>query len=136
MGSITPDPPRALSEDDDRFYTAPSTIPGAGQGLFARVPLRTGDRLRVIGVVVARESVADRCTQYADAYKIRVGDDLLIPVGWGALINHHDEANVEKVVEDGMLYFRAVRAIGQGEEIVFCYSDYARQRLATKETKG
>jgi hypothetical protein len=31
-----------VDESDTRFYVAPSTIPGAGNGLFARVPLTAG----------------------------------------------------------------------------------------------
>ena len=55
-----------LDEPDTRFYIAPSTIPWAGRALFARVPLRTGDRLAVVGALVRRDSEADRCTAFAD----------------------------------------------------------------------
>jgi len=39
-----------LDEANDRFYVAASTTPGAGRGLFARLPLKAGGRLAVIGV--------------------------------------------------------------------------------------
>ena len=55
-----------LDENDDRFYAAPSTLSGAGRGLFARVPLRAGERLAVVGVLVRRDSDADRYTAFAD----------------------------------------------------------------------
>ena len=118
-----------LTETDDRFYVGPSSIPAAGQGLFARVELKEGDRLEVVGVLVPANSNADRCTQYADAYKFRAGDHLLIPIGWGAMINHHADANLEKIVEDGVVCLRAVRRIAQGEELFFSYSLYARERF-------
>lgn len=118
-----------IDETDARFFVGPSTIPGAGSGLFARVPLSLGDQLRVIGVFVAPGSVADACTRYADAYKIRVGDRLLIPVGYAALVNHSDRPNVEKHQDGDLVYFRALRAIEAGEELFFRYSDYARERF-------
>ena len=87
-----------LDEQDDRFYVGPSRIPGAGDGLFSRVPVRAGDRLVVIGVTIRADSHADRCTRYADQYKYRVGDTLVIPVGYGAMVNHSSSPNMAKVV--------------------------------------
>ena len=88
-----------LDEQDDRFYVGPSRIPGAGDGLFSRVPLRAGDRLAVIGVTIRTDSHADRCTRYADQHKYRVGDTLVIPVGFGAMVNHSTSPNMAKVVD-------------------------------------
>jgi hypothetical protein len=119
----------SVAETDERFYAAPSAISGAGEGLFARVPLRTGDRLRVIGVVIPRDSVSDTCTSFADSYKLRIGNALLIPVGWAAKVNHSDDPNVAKTIEDGEMYLEAIRPIAIDEEIVFRYHDYARGRL-------
>ena len=118
-----------LDETDSRFYVAPSPIPGAGRGLFARVVLRAGERLAVIGVRVRQESVADRCTAYADAYKIRVGDDLLIPCGLAAMVNHSTEPNLTKVIEGDAVFLELLRDVDAGEELCFCYSDYARERF-------
>ena len=92
-----------IDEPDDRFHAAPSTIPGAGQGLFARVPLRAGDRLIVVGVRVRRDSAADRYTAFADAYKLRAGDDLVIPCGAAAVANDSSQPNLRKVVEGEMV---------------------------------
>src|ERR1043166_2262957 len=101
-----------MNETDHRFYTAPSTLAGAGEGLFAAVPLERGDRLHVIGVSIDRDSIADRCTSFADQYKLRVGDDrLLIPFGWGAKVNHHHEPNLQKVIDGGRVYLEALRPI-------------------------
>jgi SET domain-containing protein len=117
-----------LDEPDTRFYTAPSTIPGAGRGLFARVPLRTGDRLAVVGVLVRRDSEADRCTAYADEYKFRAGDYLLIPCGVAGLANHSAQPNLEKVIDGESVFLRLLRDVEAGEELSFAYSDYARTR--------
>jgi len=118
-----------IEESDDRFYSAPSRIPGAGRGLFARVPLRTGDRLAVIGVRVRRDSPSDRYTAFADEYKIRAGDDLLIPCGVAALANHSAQPNLGKVVEGDAVFFELLRDVEADEELCFTYSEYAQERF-------
>ncbi len=118
-----------LDELDERFYAAASTVQGAGQGLFARVPLRAGDRLAVIGVLVRRGSAADRYTSFADEYKLRTGDYLLIPCGIAALANHSSQPNLEKIIEGDALFLRLLRDVDAGEELCFAYSDYARERF-------
>jgi len=118
-----------LDEADERFFVAPSRIPGAGQGLFARVPLRAGDRLAVIGVLVRRHSVADQCTGYADEYKYRAGDCVLIPCGVAAMANHSSQPNVEKVIEGDAVFLELLRDVDAGEELSLGYSEYARERF-------
>ena len=118
------------TESDPRFTIADSAIAGAGQGLFAKIPLAAGERLRVIGILVPANSESDECTRYADAYKVRVGDHLLIPVGYGGLVNHSATApNMEKVVEGGEVFLQTLRPIDAGEELLFCYSEYAQNRF-------
>lgn len=117
-----------IEETDDRFYAAPSTIPGAGQGLFARVPLKAGARLAVVGVLIQRDSASDRFTAFADQYKLRVDDHLLIPCGIGAMANHSSRPNLRKVVEDGTLFLELLQDTDAGTELCFTYSDYARER--------
>ena len=117
-----------LDETDERFYAAPSTIPDAGRGLFARVPLRAGDRLAVIGVLIRRDSAADRYTSFADEYKFRVGENLLIPCGVAGMANHSSRPNVAKVVEGDAAFLELLRDVGAGEEICFAYSHYALER--------
>ena len=122
------------NETDERFYIGPSTIPAAGEGLFARVPLDKGNRMRVVGVLVEANSVSDRCTNYADPYKLRVGDSLLIPVGWGAKVNHSDTANVRKIIEGDEVFLEALRPIAKDEELFFRYREYATSRFGLKST--
>jgi hypothetical protein len=118
-----------LDEQDERFYAAPSTVQGAGRGLFARVALRAGDRLAVIGVLVRRDSSADACTSFADEYKFRAGEYLLIPCGIAALANHSSQPNIEKVVEGEAVFLELLRDVDAGEELCFAYSAYARERF-------
>jgi SET domain-containing protein len=119
-----------LIESDTRFYLANSAIPGAGGGLFARAPLAAGEELRVVGVVIPANTVSDECTRYADEYKFRAGDALLIPVGYGGMVNHSSKApNMEKVVVGNSVYLRTLRPIAADEELLFCYSEYAQTRF-------
>jgi hypothetical protein len=117
-----------LDERDDRFYAAPSTIAGAGQGLFARIPMKAGDRLEVIGVLVPKGSASDGYTAFADAYKLRCGDYLLIPCGIAALANHSAAPNMAKVADADAVFLELLRDVEAGEELCFGYSDYACQR--------
>jgi hypothetical protein len=118
-----------LQETDDRFAVRPSTVPGAGRGVFARVDLPAGAVHEVIGVRVPRESVSDECTHFADHHKFRVGDALLIPVGFGGVVNHSTTPNMEKVVEGDRVFLRALRPIAAGDELFFRYPDAALERF-------
>ena len=111
------------SENDERFCVNVSTIPGAGNGLFARTFLAAGERLEVIGVLVAAGSLSDVCTRYADHYKFRVGELLLIPLGIGGMVNHSKQANLEKVIEGQTVYLRTTREVHAGEELFFTYGE-------------
>jgi SET domain-containing protein len=114
----------------DRFEVRPSAVPGAGLGVFARMPLPAGAELEVVGVLVRRDSPADRCTHFADRHKFRVGADLLlIPVGYGGMVNHSPEPNLERVEFAGRVVLRTLRPVAAGEELFFAYSDAARERL-------
>ncbi len=113
-----------IIENDDRMYIDVSTISGAGNGLFAKIPLSEGDRLEVIGVLVPAGSASDVCSRYADRYKFRVGDFLLIPLGFGGMVNHSERPNVEKVIEGHSVYLRTTRPIPAGEELFFRYGDH------------
>ncbi len=120
-------------ETDKRFYIKDSEIPGAGKGLFAKVPLSKGDCLEVIGVLISGKSVSDICTHYADLYKFRVGANLLIPIGYGVMANHSSTPNMEKVLKENRVYLRALRPIQRDEELVFRYSDYAQEKFLPPE---
>ncbi len=116
-------------ESDDRFVLRPSAIPGAGMGVFARVELPAGTKLDVLGIRVKRDSLSDRCTHFADHHKFRIGDELLIPLGLGGLVNHSTDPNLEKVIDGVRVYFAAKRPIAAGEELYFRYPDSALNRF-------
>jgi hypothetical protein len=118
-----------IDETDGRFYVDASTIPEAGNGLFAKVPLAQGERLEVIGVLLQPDSLTDRCTHYADQHKFRAGDYLLIPMGFGGMANHSSTPNLVKVVEGDRVYLQTLRDVPAGEELFFTYSDYAQERF-------
>jgi hypothetical protein len=119
-----------VNETDPRFYLADSTIPGGGNGLFAKVPLAQGDRFTVIGVLIERDTETDKCTHFADQHKLRIGEKfLLIPLGYGGMVNHSSTPNMEKVVEGTDLYMSALRNIEAGEELFFSYHPYAQERF-------
>jgi hypothetical protein len=121
--------PPFLDETDGRFELRGSTIPGAGLGVFARVALPAGATLEVVGVQVRRESVSDRCTHFADHHKFRIGDRLLIPFGFGGLVNHSAAPNLEKVIDGERVYLRTLRPVAAGEELFFRYPDAALERF-------
>ena len=75
------------------------------------------------------DSVADRCTRYADEHKYRVGDTLVIPVGFGAMVNHSPVPNMAKVVDASGLYLEALRDIDANEELSFAYDPRALDRF-------
>lgn len=118
-----------IEENDGRFYIAASILPGAGKGLFAKVSLAKDDMLEVIGVLVPSNSISDKCTSYADRYKFRVGNDLLIPTGYGGIANHSFSPNMEKIIVGRRVYLRALRPIEKGEEVVYIYSRYAQEKF-------
>lgn len=110
-----------FNEDDTRFRVDRSKVPGAGHGLFASEALAPGTRLEVIGPLIRADTPSDRCTSYADQYKFRVGDFLLIPLGHAAMVNSSETPNMRKVIEDGRVYLEALRPIESGEELFFSY---------------
>jgi hypothetical protein len=121
--------PVLIDETDDRFELRPSTIPGAGMGVFARTDLPIGAELEVIGVLVRRESVSDVCSHFADCHKFRIGDRLLIPLGFGGLVNHSPDPNLDRIAEEDRVVLRVNRPISRGEELFFCYPDAALDRF-------
>ena len=116
-------------EPNRSFYIARSAIVGAGRGLFARTALAAGSRLEVEGTLIRANSLSDRSTRYADAYKFRIGEFLLIPMGFGGMLNHSATPNMEKNIRGTRLYMRALHGIEKGAELLFTYSKYAQKRF-------
>lgn len=90
-------------ENDDRFYIKESTLKGAGKGVFAKRNISKDEYLHISGVMVKRNSIADECTYFFNSYKfaarvkyqgdlVDIGENLIIPLGFTAIINHIDDA--------------------------------------------
>ena len=79
-------------------------------------------------MLVRRHSSSDHYTDFADEYKFRAGDYLLIPCGVAGMANHSSQPNVEKVVEGEAVFLELLRDVDAGEELCFAYSEYARER--------
>jgi SET domain-containing protein len=118
----------SVEEATDRFYVAPSALPKARRGLFAKAPLEKGAMIEVVGILVRSGSIADQCTSYADSYKFRVGRYRLIPTGYGGMSNHSPTPNMEKVIKGSRLYLRAVRRIEKDEELLHAYDKQAEEK--------
>ncbi len=123
-------PALVVAEADSRFEVRPSAVPGAGFGLFARVDLPVGAELEVVGVLVERDSPADRCSHFADCHKFNVGEKLLlVPLGFGGMANHSDEPNAEREVRGDRVFLRTLRKVVAGEEVLLRYRPAARERM-------
>lgn len=86
-----------VQEKDERFYIKKSTIKDAGYGVFASRDIKKGEFLEIIGVMVNKDSISDFCTYYAKDYKFAANfeekfDKHIIPMGFGAIINHTDDS--------------------------------------------
>lgn len=97
--------------------------------MFAVIPLERDERFEIIGVWVPAESVADHCTAFANHHKFRVGDMLLVPIGFGGMVNDSDTPNLIKEVDEGRIYLRALRRVEIGEELFHTYNAQARSRM-------
>lgn len=82
-----------IEEKDPRFYIAPSSLPNAGLGCFAKIHLEKNDWLEIIGILVKNDGIADKCTHYAKRYKFASSPKFthkVVPMGFGGLVNHTD----------------------------------------------
>lgn len=136
-----------FEEDDARFYIAPSTVDLAGNGLFAKRAIKKNEWLEITGVLVQRESVADKCTAYANSYKfasnvkrvgekIDIGEFLIVPLGFAGIVNHAkersqqnveirylDEKYTKKSIHADKAVYWFIRDVSAGEEILGNYGD-------------
>ncbi len=122
-----PKPTKWTAED---FEVRPSTIEGAGQGLFAKHAIQEGDTIGYYtGEVITDKEFYDPERPFS-AYVLWVCRTHII-VGEGPkanytrFINHSDEPNVFLVVSSRWksARFEALRDIEPGEEIFFNYGE-------------
>lgn len=123
-------------ENDKRFYLAPSKLPAAGQGVFAKEPLKKGQHLEIFGVLVNQGSVADKCTNYASRYKFKGENSStrIVPIGFGGMVNHANEKSEQnaelrnirsksKNPTSSNIAYVFIRDISKDEEILGYYGD-------------
>ena len=120
-----------VEEQDTRFYIKESTIPGAGVGIFAKVDIKKNDFLRVVGVVIAENTVAALIMREIKPIKIYSFNNpqilgTLIPAGWGALVNHTDneeKRNCEITPIGGDVYYIFTKDVNKDEEVLGNYGN-------------
>lgn len=135
-----------VTETDDRFYLKESTLPGAGLGCFARVPIARHDFLEILGVKVEYGSLTDRCTHYADRYKFAAEPAstylkyAVVPLGLGGMVNQANTPEQQNVAithlpadracrnpnADQVVYL-AIRDIAADEELLGNYGKKIKQ---------
>lgn len=135
-----------ITEEDQRFYIAESKQCNGGLGVFAKVPITTGECLEVIGVMVPKDDA--KYTHYADDYKfaasLKNANRDVIPMGFGAIINHAVDRigmNMEMKYLPGRnkisshacsLVLMAIQDIQPDEECLHYYGDLWNETLHWK----
>lgn len=105
-----------------------SDMPGAGRGVFARVPLMEGECVEVCPVVPLerRDRARLRRTELVNYYFLwgERRDGAAIALGFGSLYNHSYEPNLryEKHTKEALMAFYALRDIAEGEELTINYN--------------
>lgn len=126
-----------IEEQDDRFYIGKSTVPDAGNGLFAAKALKKGDILEIVGVQVKAGSNADKCTDYAFTYKFAASEKdasrYVVPMGFAGMVNHCRERQNALIRglksrppqnrNSGQMVYQMIRDIEIGEEILGDYGN-------------
>ncbi len=128
-----------MEEKDDRFYIKESTIPNAGMGLFAKVPIKAGSILPIRGIQVQSGSMVDQCTAYARDYKFAACDRktnrYIVPLGFAGMINHADHPRDKNVeirasathsadIFTGKMIYYFLKDVEPDEEILGDYGEF------------
>jgi SET domain-containing protein len=126
-----------IEEKDERFYIDVSSIPNAGYGVFAKVPIKKGDWMEIVGILVKRGGIADVCTHYARRYKFsgKTNDAKIVPMGYAGIVNYIDDPKKQnceikripglkkKNEHSSEMVYYFIRDIGVGEEILGNYGE-------------
>lgn len=106
---------------DPRFLVQKSA-PDIGHGLFARVPIETGDFiLEYTGVRIPTKLADEMKSRYLFELDPDWTVDGEVPENLARYINHSCEPNCECQLEDGKINIYAARDIEPGEELSFDY---------------
>jgi len=124
-----------VTEYDNRFQISESTQNGAGRGLFAKIAVKEGDQLDIVGVV----AVSRDCVRYADNYNFVANKgECWVPLGFGAIVNHANNPAHQNVeyTNDPKPAYRFLRDIKEGEELLTSYGAGFANTLATYQALG
>lgn len=114
-------------EEDDRFFIETSTIPKAGFGLFAKRPIKKGEKLYVFGIKIPLNSDFNICTGYARNYKFADptnAKNCIMPLGYAGMINQNLKELNATISNDGEnVYFEFTKDINENEEIFTHYGE-------------
>jgi SET domain-containing protein len=99
------------------LVVAPSPI--HGWGVFSPQAITAGDIIEQCPVLLSRYQLP----AYKDYYFKWDANQVALPLGRAALLNHHDSPNVRYHIDtkNNLLELVAVRAIAAGEELVVSY---------------
>ncbi len=93
-----------------------------GRGVFAKQNIESGT------IVFRNHYIAEAIEKVQntifDCYVYDYGDgnQVVMALGEGSLINHHQDPNCDFYFDGGLLVFKAIRDIGIGEELTIDYS--------------
>lgn len=112
-----------------KIYIAPSTIGGAGRGVFANEKILEGELIETCPII-ALSSSKDRSrlrnTELVNYYFLwgEKRDRVALCLGWGSIYNHSftPNARYEKDINEGCMDFYALRDIEPNEEIIVNYN--------------
>jgi hypothetical protein len=109
----------------------PSTVPGAGMGLFLCVPVEAGEVIveysgDIVSTVLQRYRLRDWSYLALTADPAVAIDALKRPEAKARYINHHFDPglrNTDTLMRDGRRFVVAKRRIEAGEELFYSYGD-------------
>ena len=142
MFNVTPYMAKSKKWTETDFEVKPSTIEGAGQGLFAKIRLQPEDTIGYYTGEIITEEEFHHPHRPFSAYVLWVCSTHII-VGEGPkanytrYINHSDKPNAFLTVSSRWktARFEALRVIEPGEEIFFDYGDdyWEKDELLTED---
>jgi hypothetical protein len=120
-----------IEECDSRFCLKESRIPGAGRGVFTLKAIKKNDFLRVVGVVIKRNSIAGNILIKMPAFVkyVFVNPAIpgwLLPTGYGGMVNHTDnieERNCDITFFGGDVYYLFTKDVEPDQELLGTYGD-------------
>ncbi len=125
-----------------KLYIAPSTLPGAGRGVFCTADIKEGEVIENCPILIFDKADDAHITKTLLAHYIfdYTGRASMLALGFGSLYNHHitPNAKYELLEYDGMdeihneLSITAIKPIPKGEEIFINYGTFYDEKYGGK----